>query len=109
VVEGALAGLLPSADGYRVEAVQQSFDAGLLLHSFKPHCVVIDLSVGRSAAGQVLAHLRGSDRADTLVLALAGEDETDADGLRAAGYDGVFIAPVNPAVLAGRVRQGREG
>jgi two-component system response regulator RpaA len=108
VVEAALATALPSDAGYRVESVQSSFDVGCLLYSFKPNCVLIDLSVGRSAAGQVLGYLRASDRAGTLVLALAGEDETDEAGLVGMGFDGVFVAPHNPQELAERVRQGRE-
>lgn len=118
--------LLSATDECQVEAVGQLFEAGMAVHSFRPGAVVVDLSLGRSVMVEMLKRIRhregppaqtqrrdGRTRSSIRnlrpapsrmrVVALAGEDETDADGLRAAGFDAVFVAPYDPAAIGAAI------
>ena len=98
---------LTAANRFCVEAVATAFDAGTALADFHPDALVIDLALGRGTACQVAGKVKaiagGGDC--PLLVALAGEDETDAAALIAGGFDEVFQQPFDPALLTERLRQ----
>jgi excisionase family DNA binding protein len=75
--------LLPESDGFRHEAARSGFEAGVLAHDLGPDAaVVIDHALGRSEAIQIARSLRrGEAHEETLIVALANEDEPDVEGL----------------------------
>lgn len=117
-LESSLAGVA----GLRVESADKVFDAGLMVHEFRPHVILIDLAVGRSEAVHVAAAVRKSEApADgpkpgnragvnaaparpAVLVALAYEDEAGEEGLTAAGFDVVARRPWDAAALAKVIR-----
>lgn len=104
-ITARLAELLPAADGFRIAAAADGFDAGLLVPGLAPDAVVIDLCLGRGEGTLIAGKIRkaAGDR-PVVVIALAGEDEPDPAWLLARGFDDVFKHPFDAAVLAERIR-----
>lgn len=107
---GEVAELLPAADGFRKEAVESVFDAGLLVHEFRPGAVVVDGYVGREELLRIARAIRanGNGSAGALLVAVVGEDFGSEAALAEAGYDRFLVRPIDPAALAGLIRAGRE-
>ena len=106
---GQLSDLLPVSDGFRLMATESVFDAGLMAHDLKPAAVVVDAYVGRQDLLRMVKALRSNGSADSLIVAVVGEDFQNEAELTEAGYDRVCVRPVDPAALAGLIRAGREG
>jgi two-component system response regulator RpaA len=80
-----LRALLPEADDFKYALAHSGFEAGTAAESFRPDTVIIDLAMGRSGALQIAANLRRNPQYEqTLILALAGEDEAAPEAL--AGF-----------------------
>ena len=101
--------LLTKADGYWLEAAESPFDAGLVVHEFRPAVVVADASVGRGDLLRMARALRSNGSARALLVAVVGEDFPNEAELAEAGYDRFVVRPVDPAALAELIRAGREG
>ena len=97
--------LLPEDEDYKYEVAHSGFEAGTQASSFHPDSIVIDLAMGRSEALQIAANLRRNEAYnDTLIIALASEDEPNPEGLSEYGYSDAFKKPFDVALLAERIR-----
>jgi two-component system, OmpR family, response regulator RpaA len=97
--------LLPEDDDFKYEVAHSGFEAGTQASSFHPDTIVIDLAMGRSEALQIAANLRRNDAyRETLIIALASEDEPNPEGLSEYGYSDAFKKPFDIALLAERIR-----
>jgi excisionase family DNA binding protein len=97
--------LLPEDEEYKYEVANSGFEAGIQAESFHPDTIIIDLAMGRSEALQIAQNLRRNPQYEqTLILAMASEDEPDPDGLRNYGFSESFKKPFDIALLAERIR-----
>jgi excisionase family DNA binding protein len=97
--------LLPEDDDFKYEVAHSGFEAGTQASSFHPDTIVIDLAMGRSEALQIAANLRRNDAyKETLIIALASEDEPNPEGLSEYGYSEAFKKPFDVTLLAERIR-----
>ena len=97
--------LLPDADDYKYEAANSGFEAGIQAESFHPDTIVIDLAMGRSEALQIAANLRRNPQYEqTLIVALASEDEAAPESLVNFGFSESFKKPFDIALLTERVQ-----
>jgi excisionase family DNA binding protein len=97
--------LLPEDDDYKYEVAHSGFEAGTQASAFHPDTIIIDLAMGRHEALQIAANLRRNEAyKDTLIIALASEDEPNPEGLSEHGYSDAFKKPFDVALLAERIR-----
>ena len=97
--------LLPEDDDYKYEVAHSGFEAGTLASSFHPDSIIIDHAMGRSEALQIAQTLRRNEAyKETLIVALASEDEPNPEGLGEYGYNDAFKKPFDIALLAERIR-----
>ena len=98
--------LLPEADDYKYEIAHSGFEAGTKASSFQPNTIVIDHAMGRSESLQIAQTLRRNDAyKDTLIIALASEDEPNPEGLTEYGFNESFKKPFDVEVLIDRICQ----
>ena len=97
--------LLPEDEDYKYEIAQSGFEAGIMAESFHPDTIVIDLALGRSEAIQITSNLRKNPAYEqTLIIAMASEDEANPEGLTSYGFNEAFKKPFDVALLAERIR-----
>jgi excisionase family DNA binding protein len=97
--------LLPEDDDYKYEVAHSGFEAGTQASAFHPDTIIIDLAMGRAESLQIAANLRRNEAyKDTLIIALASEDEPNPEGLAEYGYSDAFKKPFDVALLAERIR-----
>ena len=97
--------LLPEDDDYKYELANSGFEAGTAAQSFHPDTIIVDLAMGRSEALQIAQNLRRNEHyKDTLILALASEDEPNPEALTQYGFNDAFKKPFDVALLAERIR-----
>jgi excisionase family DNA binding protein len=97
--------LLPEDDDYKYEIAHSGFEAGTKASSFHPDSIIIDHAMGRSEALAISQTLRRNEAyKDTLIIALASEDEPNPENLTDYGYSEAFKKPFDVALLAERVR-----
>src|SRR5262245_58359412 len=97
--------LLPEDDDYKYELAHSGFEAGIQAESFHPDTIIIDLAMGRSEALQIASNLRKNPAYEqTLIIALASEDEANPEGLSGYGFNEAFKKPFDVALLAERIR-----
>lgn len=97
---------LPENEDFKYEIANSGFEAGIMAESFHPDTIVIDLALGRSEALQIAANLRRNPQYEqTLMVALASEDEADPDSLKTQHqFSEAFKKPFDIALLAERIR-----
>ena len=101
--------LLPEDEDYRYELAHSGFEAGILAESFHPDTIIIDLAMGRSEALQIASNLRRNPTYEqTMIIALACEDEADPEVLRSYGFDEVFKKPFDVILLTEAIRTSME-
>jgi excisionase family DNA binding protein len=97
--------LLPENDDYKFELASSGFEAGIQAESFHPDTIVVDLAMGRSEGLQIAQNLRrNAQYEETLITALALEDEATPEGLLNFGFNEVFKKPFDVALLAERIK-----
>ena len=97
--------LLPDAEDYRYEVANSGFEAGIQAESFHPDTIIIDLAMGRSEALQIAQNLRRNPQYEqTLIIALASEDEAAPETLVNYGFSEAFKKPFDVALLAERIQ-----
>src|SRR5260221_1913103 len=97
--------LLPEDDDFKYELAASGFEAGMQAESFHPDTIIVDLAMGRSEALQIAQNLRRNElHKETLIVALASEDEANPDGLTEYGFSEAFKKPFDIALLAERIR-----
>jgi excisionase family DNA binding protein len=106
--------LLPESEDYKLEVAASGFEAGIQAESFHPDTIIVDLAMGRSEGLQIAGNLRRNPQyEDTMIIALALEDEANPEGLLNYGFNEVFKKPFDTALLGQRihtlVEQKREG
>ena len=96
--------LLPDEDDYKYEIAASGFEAGTMAQSFHPDTIVIDLAMGRSEALLIAQNLRRkAEYENTLIVALASEDEAAPEALANYGFSEAFKKPFDIALLAERI------
>jgi excisionase family DNA binding protein len=97
--------LLPDDDDYKYEVANSGFEAGIQAESFHPDTIIIDLAMGRSEALQIAQNLRRNPQYEqTMIIALASEDEAAPESLTSYGYSEAFKKPFDAALLAERIQ-----
>jgi excisionase family DNA binding protein len=97
--------LLPEDEDYKYQIAHSGFEAGTLASSFHPDTIVIDHAMGRTEALQIAQTLRRNEAyKETLIVALASEDEANPDELTGYGFNEAFKKPFDIALLAERIR-----
>jgi len=97
--------LLPENDDFKFEIAHSGFEAGTKASSFHPDSIIIDHAMGRSEALAISQTLRRNEAyKDTLIIALASEDEPNPENLTEYGYSEAFKKPFDVALLAERIR-----
>ena len=97
--------LLPDDEDYKYEMASSGFQAGNAVQSFHPDTIIVDLAMGRSEALQIAQNLRRLPNYEqTLILALASEDEAAPEALAGFGFNDAFKKPFDVALLAERIR-----
>jgi len=97
--------LLPEDDDYKYEEAYSGFEAGTKASSFAPDTIIIDHAMGRTESITIARTLRRDERyKETLIIALASEDEANPEELSDYGYSEAFKKPFDVALLAERIR-----
>jgi two-component system response regulator RpaA len=97
--------LLPENENFRYELAHSGFEAGIQAESFHPDTIVVDLAMGRGEALQISQNLRRNPQYEqTLIIALASEDEASPEALVNYGFNEAFKKPFDVALLAERIR-----
>jgi excisionase family DNA binding protein len=97
--------LLPEDDDFKFEIAHSGFEAGTKASAFHPDTIVIDHALGRADALQIAQALRRNEAyKETLIVALAGEDEADPEGLSAYGFSDAFKKPFDITLLSERIK-----
>jgi len=95
---------LPPEKSYKLAIAASGFEAGLQAESFRPDCVVVDFSIGRTEALQICQNLRRNQEfADVIVIALLPDDGTSVS-LDPNTINEIFKKPFDVALLAERIR-----
>src|SRR5205823_6208215 len=86
--------LLPEDEDYKYEVAHSGFEAGIQAESFHPDTIIVDLAMGRSEALQIAQNLRRNPQYEqTLIIALASEDEAAPETLVNYGFSEAFKKP----------------
>src|SRR5437660_10159191 len=97
--------MLPEDEDYKYEIANSGFEAGIQAESFHPDTIIIDLALGRSEALQIAANLRRNPQYEqTLIIALASEDEAAPESLVNFGFSEAFKKPFDVALLTERIQ-----
>src|SRR5262245_50588505 len=97
--------LLPEDDDFKYEVAHSGFEAGTAAQSFHPDTIVIDLAMGRTEGIQIAQNLRrNANYEQTLIIALASEDEASPESLTGSGFNEAFKKPFDIALLAERIQ-----
>lgn len=93
--------------GFEVQLAPSGFDAGLLVGTFRPNLVILDLVMPGMDGFAALSSLRARDEtADTPVIACSGlADEDTARRVEAAGFDAHVVKPYRHEVLLAAVER----
>lgn len=96
--------LLPEDEDFKYELAHSGFEAGTKASSFQPDTIIIDHAMGRSESLQIAQTLRRNEAyKETLIIALASEDEASPEGLSEYGFSEAFKKPFDVALLAERI------
>ena len=102
---GRVQELLPEDEDYKYEVANSGFEAGIQAESFHPDTIIIDLAMGRSEALQIAQNLRRNPQYEqTLIVALASEDEAAPETLNNYGFNESFKKPFDVALLTERIQ-----
>ncbi|MCI0464054.1 MAG: helix-turn-helix domain-containing protein [Gemmataceae bacterium] len=97
--------LLPESEDFKYELAASGFEAGIQAESFHPDTIIIDLAMGRTEARQIATNLRRKPEYEqTLIIALASEDEAAPETLVNDGFSEAFKKPFDIALLGERIR-----
>ena len=97
--------LLPEDEDYKYSIANSGFEASIQAESFHPDTIIIDLAMGRSEALQIAQNLRRNPHYEqTLMVALASEDEAAPETLVNYGFSESFKKPFDVALLGERIR-----
>jgi two-component system response regulator RpaA len=97
--------LLPDDEDFKYEVANSGYEAGMQVQSFHPDTIIIDLAMGRAEALQIAQNLRRNPHYEqTLIIALASEDEAEPEALKNFGFSEAFKKPFDVALLAERIQ-----
>ena len=96
--------LLPDSEDFKYEVANSGFEAGIQAESFHPDTIIIDLAMGRSEGLQIAQNLRRNAQYEqTMIIAMASEDEPAPEALVNYGFSEAFKKPFDIALLAERI------
>ncbi len=95
---------LPPEKSYKLAIAASGFEAGLQAESFRPDCIIVDFSIGRTEALQICQNLRRNQEfAEVILIALLPDDGSNFT-LDRSTINESFKKPFDVALLAERVR-----
>ncbi len=98
---GVLRSAIESALGdqqVNIRSVSNGFQAGVLVSSFNPNLIVIDLDSVPEEAGEIIGYLQSTQQTDnTHTLVLSSKLDRDRTRFMKAGADDVLAKPLEPA------------
>ena len=94
--------MLLGLDGYDVRCAGDGSQTLEMVRDFKPHVLLVDLSMGELSGLEVATELnRDPRRKHMLVIAVTGWQSPDnRDRALAAGFDHYFVKPADPDTIA---------
>jgi len=96
---------LPVERSFKIAVAASGFEAGIQAESFHPDTIIIDLDMGRSEGLQIAQNLRRNPQYEqTLIIAMASEDEAAPEALVNHGFSEAFKKPFDVALLGERIR-----
>lgn len=92
---GVLQRTLADEADYDVQVAHGGFEAGAVAQSFRPHVMLIDISLSDVDPRQICRHVRSSaDLQNTRIIAVGtGLDEAQGQALCQSGFDGYLSKP----------------
>ena len=99
--------LLSEDDDYQYQVAHSGFEAGSKAHEFKPDSIIIDHAMGRHEAIIIAQTLRRNESyKETFIVAVANEDEPNAEALidTGSGFSDSFKKPFDVGLLAEKIR-----
>jgi len=107
VVRAITLALNRDSPGFKVASTSNSFEAGMLVASFQPHLVVLDLIMPGVDGFQVCQLIRGNpNTAQTRILVITGFAEPEnIERLPALGVDDIMEKPLDLDEFLTRVKQ----
>jgi len=95
---------LPPERSFKVAIASSGFDAGIQAESFRPDCIVVDFSIGRTEALQICQHVRRKSEFNDVILIALLPDDGSAMSFDRSGINETFKKPFDAHLLAERIR-----
>lgn len=92
----AATGLALGAEGFLTRSAGTGIDTIRLVRSWKPHALLLDLSMPLGSGWDVADALRGAGNECLLVAYTAFSTESDLRRSERAGFDAYFVKPCDP-------------
>jgi PleD family two-component response regulator len=95
---------LPSEKSFKIVVAQSSFDAGVQTQSFRPDCLIVDFSIGKTEALKICQSLRQNIYfTGTILIALLPDDGNPMSFYRST-INETFKKPFDASLLAERLQ-----
>ncbi len=106
-VSDVLQRVLGEQTSYDIKAANSAFSAGLECERFRPHVVLIDIHVAEGDPRELAQMIRSSESMQmTKLIAMSGKlTDGQAQGLRAAGFDGFLKKPFQVRMVVDAIEQ----
>jgi len=106
-VSDVLSRVLGEQTNYDIKAANSAFTAGLECERFRPHVVLIDIHVAEGDPREIAQQIRSSESMQmTKLIAMSGKlTDGQAQGLRAAGFDGFLKKPFQVRMVVDAIEQ----
>jgi excisionase family DNA binding protein len=95
---------LPIEKNFRVEVAASGFDAGIQAESFKPDCIIVDFSIGRTESLQICQNLRKNGGFSEIILIALLPDDGSSVNFDRSCINETFQKPFDTLLLTERLR-----
>lgn len=89
---------------FKVTVAASGFDAGIRAESFRPDCMVVDFSIGRTEGLQICQHVRRNSEFNEVILIALLPDDGSSTSFDRSAINETFKKPFDAALLAERIR-----
>lgn len=79
-----------------IRSVSNGFQAGVLVSTFNPNLIVIDLDSVPDEADEIIGYLQSSQTGDTHTLVFSSQPDADRERFIGVGADDVLSKPLKP-------------
>ena len=95
---------LPEEKRFCVAVAASGFDAGIQAESFRPDCVIVDFSIGRTEGIQICQNLRRNGEFSEVILIALLPDDGNTMSFDRSSINETFKKPFDSSLLAERLR-----